>query len=164
MSVWVRSAVNRTAGWSDSGCCCILAVVRLHRPLLRRSAQRRAASAPPTQPTPSSDYPFGTDTVGRDLLAVLVVGTPLTLRIGLIAGVIGLASVPCSAFVAGYYGGWLDTVLRRVVDIVLTVPACWCWSSSPSRLKGAISVNLMALDRRVAGVDVARRGTSARRC
>ena len=40
----------------------------------------------PTRQAPSWEYPFGTDTTGRDLLAVAIKGTPLTMRIGLIAG------------------------------------------------------------------------------
>ncbi len=46
-------------------------------------------SAIPVQP-PSLRYPLGTDELGRNLLAVMVVGLPLTLRIGLVAGAVGL--------------------------------------------------------------------------
>src|SRR5688572_19995728 len=46
-------------------------------------------SALPDQ-KPSREYLLGTDTVGRQMLAIIVYGTPLTLRIGLIAGLIGL--------------------------------------------------------------------------
>src|ERR1700722_18227749 len=53
----------------------------------------QALSGPVLQP-PSWDYPFGTDRQGRDLLAVMVAGTPLTLRIGFIAG-FGSASALC---------------------------------------------------------------------
>ena len=48
-----------------------------------------ALSVSPEKP-PSWLYPFGTDSQGRDLLAVMVAGTPLTLRIGILAGLIGL--------------------------------------------------------------------------
>ncbi len=51
--------------------------------------EARVGSAMPDLP-PSPEYPLGTDTVGRNMLAVIVSGTPLTLRIGLIAGAIGL--------------------------------------------------------------------------
>src|SRR5438552_18672378 len=58
--------------------------------------------------TPSLEHPLGTDTVGRDLLSVIIVGTPMTLSIGLIAGVIGLGVGIILGFAGGYYGGWVD--------------------------------------------------------
>ena len=64
----------------------------------------RALSTMATQP-PSWELPFGSDRQGRDLLAVMVAGTPLTLRIGLIAGLIGVTFGTILGFVAAYYGG-----------------------------------------------------------
>src|SRR3984893_9260253 len=78
-------------------------------------------SVSPEKP-PSWLYPFGTDSQGRDLLAVMVAGTPLTLRIGVVAGLIGLAVGTTLAFVSAYYGGAVDAVIRSIVDISLTVP------------------------------------------
>src|SRR5438445_13509121 len=72
--------------------------------------------------TPSIEHPLGTDTVGRDLLSVIIVGTPMTLTIGLIAGLIGLSIGTTFGFIAGYYGGPADTLLRGAPDVVLTVP------------------------------------------
>ncbi len=79
-------------------------------------------SAPPYQ-APSAEYPFGTDKVGRDLLAVMIVGTPLTLRVGLLAGVLGVGFASLLAFAGAYYGGILDAVIRLVVDVGLTIPS-----------------------------------------
>src|ERR1700676_2454424 len=64
----------------------------------------RPLSVPTLRP-PSWDYPFGTDRQGRDLLAVMVVGTPLTLRIGFVAGILGVGLGTFLAFVAAYYRG-----------------------------------------------------------
>ena len=83
------------------------------------------ASAIPDQP-PSSDYPLGTDDQGRDLLAVMVAGLPLTLRVGFIAGAIGLTVGIMLGLLAGFRGGVVDAIIRIVVDTLLTVPACWC--------------------------------------
>ncbi len=79
-------------------------------------------SAPPYQ-SPSAEYPFGTDKVGRDLLAVMIVGTPLTLRVGLLAGVLGVGFATLLAFAGAYYGGIIDAVIRLVVDVGLTIPS-----------------------------------------
>lgn len=78
--------------------------------------------AAPASQAPSWEYPFGTDGQGRDLLAVAVAGTWLTMRIGVIAGVIGVTIGTLIAFTSAFYGGWLDTVVRWVVDVLLTVP------------------------------------------
>ncbi len=71
---------------------------------------------------PSWEYPFGTDTAGRDIFAVMIKGIPLTLRVGVIAGVLGLAIGTALAFIGGYYRGWPDAVIRTVVDVGLTIP------------------------------------------
>src|SRR5207244_11464835 len=71
--------------------------------------------------TPSREHPLGTDTVGRDLLSVIIVGTPLTLTIGLIAGVIGLGIGSVFGFIGGYYGGVAHNVLHRAGDGFLPV-------------------------------------------
>jgi len=81
----------------------------------------RPISVKPLQP-PSWALPFGSDKQGRNLLAVMVSGTPLTLRIGLIAGFLGVTFGGLIAFVSAYYGGWLDAVLRSIVDVGLTIP------------------------------------------
>lgn len=67
-------------------------------------------------------YPFGTDGQGRDLLAVAVQGTWLTIRIGLLAGLIGVTVGTLLGFVSAFYGGAVDTVIRWIVDVLLTVP------------------------------------------
>src|SRR5215472_11587595 len=101
-------------------------------------------SAPALQP-PSWDYPFGTDRQGRNLLAVIVEGTPLTLRIGFIAGFIGVGVGAVLAFTAAYYRGWVDTVIRSIADIGLTVPGLLVLIIIAVSHKGTMTVNEMAL-------------------
>jgi peptide/nickel transport system permease protein len=71
---------------------------------------------------PNSEFPFGTDRQGRDLLAVMVVGTGLTLQVGAIAGAIGLSAGIVLGFVAGYYGGILDTIITSFIDVYMSIP------------------------------------------
>src|SRR6516164_772608 len=104
----------------------------------------RPLSAPALQP-PSVDYPFGTDRQGRDLLAVMVAGTPLTLRIGFVAGFLGVGLGTVLAFVAAYYRGFVDTVIRGVADIGLTVPGLLVLIIIAVSIKGALTVSQMAL-------------------
>jgi peptide/nickel transport system permease protein len=104
----------------------------------------RALSAPSLRP-PSWDYPFGTDRQGRDLFAVMVAGTPLTLRIGFIAGFLGVGIGAVLAFLAGFYRGMTDTIIRSVADIGLTVPGLLVLILIAVSVKSSLTVNEMAL-------------------
>ncbi|CAN5229491.1 ABC transporter permease [soil metagenome] len=75
----------------------------------------------PAQP-PSWQHLLGTEVQGRDILALLILGTPQTLKIGLIAGFVGLAIGVVLGLTSGYFGGWVDTVIRLVTDVFLTIP------------------------------------------
>lgn len=106
--------------------------------------EARPISVRPLQP-PSWELPFGSDKQGRNLLAVMVAGTPLTLRIGLIAGFIGVGLGALIGFVSAYYGGWLDTILRGIVDVGLTIPGLMVLIVVAMMATSALTVNQMAL-------------------
>src|SRR6266700_7574391 len=108
------------------------------------TSKRRPLSAPALRP-PSVEHPFGTDRQGRDLLATMVAGTPLTLRIGFIAGFLGVGIGTVLAFAAAYYRGLLDVVIRGVADIGLTVPGLLVLIIIAVSIKGTLSVNQMAM-------------------
>jgi peptide/nickel transport system permease protein len=72
---------------------------------------------------PSAKHPFGTDNQGRDLLAMMVLGTGMTLEVGAIAGGVGLGVGIVLGFVAGYYGGLFDTILTSIIDVYMTIPS-----------------------------------------
>jgi len=94
---------------------------------------------------PSLDYPFGTDKLGRDLFAAIVAGIPLTLRIGLLAGVIGLGIGATLGFVSAYYGGWVDNIIRGIVDVGLTIPGLMVLLILAISFSGRLNINHMAL-------------------
>lgn len=94
---------------------------------------------------PSASYPFGTDKLGRDLFAAVVAGIPLTLRIGLLAGLMGLGVGTVLGFVSAYYGGWIDTIIRGIVDIGLTVPGLMVLIILAISFSGKLNINHMAL-------------------
>ncbi len=104
----------------------------------------RPISVRPLQP-PSWELPFGSDKQGRNLFAVMMAGTPLTLRIGLIAGFLGLGFGALIAFVGAYYGGWVDALLRGIVDIGLTVPGLMVLIIVAMMVRSGLSVEQMAL-------------------
>jgi peptide/nickel transport system permease protein len=104
----------------------------------------RALSVRPLQ-EPSAKYPFGTDKQGRDMLALMVAGAPLTLRIGLIAACVGVGFGSLVAFVSAYYGGWVDTVIRTIVDTGLTIPGLMLLIVIVMSIKTSLSTDQMAL-------------------
>ena len=79
-------------------------------------------SAPPAQP-PGPGVPLGSDPQGRDILCVMILGTWLTVRTGLVAGALGVAVGSAIGLYAGYVGGRRDKAITWVVDVLLTVPA-----------------------------------------
>jgi peptide/nickel transport system permease protein len=103
----------------------------------------RPLSTPPLQP-PSAKYLLGTERAGRDMLAAMVVGTPLTLRIGFIAGVLGVGIGTLLGFASAYYRGWIDVVIRTVVDVGLTVPQLMLLIIIAISIKTGLTVNQMA--------------------
>lgn len=113
-------------------------------PLLVNVQDARPLSALPAQP-PSAEYPFGTDDQGRNLFAAAVVGLPMTLRVGLLAGIIGVGIGTILGFLSGYLGGTWDTIIRGTVDTLLTVPGLVVLISIASIIREAISVEIMAL-------------------
>ena len=72
---------------------------------------------------PSLAHPFGTDDFGRDILSRVIHGSRISLRIGVVA--VGLALLVGTAIglSAGYWGGWLDQVLMRAMDLMLAFPS-----------------------------------------
>ncbi len=108
------------------------------------TSKSRPLSAPAVRP-PSAEHPFGTDRQGRDLLATMVAGTPLTLRIGFIAGFLGVGIGSLLGFVSAYYRGTVDTVIRSIVDIGLTVPGLLVLIIIAVSLKKGLTVDQMAI-------------------
>jgi peptide/nickel transport system permease protein len=108
--------------------------VNLYKPL----------SVPPGR-EPSAQFPLGTDSQGRDLLAVMISGIPLTLFIGFAAGIIGVAIGTILAFAGAYYGGLLDAVVRGIVDVGLTIPTFLVLIIVAISIHTAMTVPQMAL-------------------
>jgi len=113
-------------------------------PFFVDTAQAQPATVLPDQ-HPSRAYPIGTDDQGRNLLAVVVVGLPLTMRMGFIAGTVGVGIGIILGFTAGYLGGIVDNVIRTTADILLTVPGLVVLIIIASSIKGSITVEQMAL-------------------
>ena len=72
---------------------------------------------------PSFDHPFGTDDFGRDILSRVILGSRISLRIGVLAVLIALILGTTIGLTAGYWGGILDQLLMRAMDLMLAFPS-----------------------------------------
>ena len=80
-------------------------------------------NAPAAFPPPDPAHPLGSESNGRDMLALLMVAAPGSLAVGLIAAGIGMVVGILLGFTAGFLGGWPDTIIRILADAVITIPA-----------------------------------------
>ncbi len=71
---------------------------------------------------PGPEHPLGTDDLGRDVLSRMIYGSRISLSVGFVA--VGIATIVGIFFgaLSGYYGGWVDRIIMRFVDIMLSIP------------------------------------------
>jgi peptide/nickel transport system permease protein len=91
-----------------------------HDPLKGSLAKR--LRPPVWQQGGSMEYPLGTDKVGRDILSRIIHGARVSLVVSLVAIFVGGALGTALGLISGYFGGWVDSVLMRLVDISLSLP------------------------------------------
>jgi peptide/nickel transport system permease protein len=72
---------------------------------------------------PSAEYPFGTDAIGRNILIRTIYGGQISLFIAVTAVVLQILLGTIVGLVAGYAGGWLDALLMRIVEMLVSIPA-----------------------------------------
>ncbi len=72
---------------------------------------------------PSAAHPFGTDDFGRDILSRVILGASVSLKVGFLSVGLALVVGTVIGLLAGFYGGWVDDVLMRVMDMLFAFPA-----------------------------------------
>lgn len=92
--------------------------------------------------SPSLEHPFGTDELGRDLLARVIYGSRTSLSIGFIAVAISLVVGGALGAISGFYGGVIDNIIMRVMDIFLAIPGTLFAITIVAAL-GTSTINLM---------------------
>lgn len=93
--------------------------------------------------SPSGDHPLGTDGLGRDVLTRLLYGGRLSLLIGVAAALLTIAIGIVVGAIAGYYGGWIDNLLMRFVDLMLAFPALFLLLIIAAMLDGITVTNVI---------------------
>lgn len=74
-------------------------------------------------PAGSPEHPLGTESNGRDMLAVVIVGAPASLGVGLLAAGIGIGVAIVFGSCAGYFGGVIDDIIRTLSDVWIVIPS-----------------------------------------
>jgi len=105
----------------------VFVLVAVFAPLLApyepAGAQWGNQITPSSVPGPSEDHLLGLDAFGSDLLTQLIYGARKSLIIGVVSTTLGLSVGALIGLLAGGIGGWVDVVLMRVVDILLSIPS-----------------------------------------
>ena len=94
----------------------VVALAALVAPLAFPIDPLRIVGAPELWPGEAPEFPLGTDSLGRDILAMIVHGARATLLIGLAASVVATLIGVTVGAVAGYFGGWVDEVAMRAAE------------------------------------------------
>lgn len=71
---------------------------------------------------PSATHPFGVDQLGRDVMSRVIYGSRVSLEVGIIGTAIALVIGTIMGLVAGFYRGWVDTIVSRTLDVFLAFP------------------------------------------
>ena len=119
----------------------LLAFVAIGHLIVNLDMARPLSTRPLLPPSPT--LPFGSDKQGRNLLAVMIVGTPQTIQIGLIAGLIGVTIGALLALISAFSRGVADAVIRGIVDVGLTIPGLMVLITLAMNVKGGLSIPQM---------------------
>ena len=99
----------------------LVALVTIGPFLYPHSPQRADALA--TLSPPSAEHWLGTDELGRDVFARILVGGRVSMAVGLLSMLVGLSIGTAAGAVAGYFGGTIEAVVMRLVDTFMAIPA-----------------------------------------
>lgn len=99
--------------------------------------------------SPRGDYWFGTDELGQDVFSRVIYGGRTSLTVAGLTGLMVASIGTLVGSVAGYYGGWIDTLLMRLVDLILSLPllpvaiVAAAWLRETFENKEALSLSLL---------------------
>ena len=117
---WLRLKKNRAA-MAGLGIIVLISLLAILGPLLSPYSYSDQSLANANQP-PSSSHWLGTDNLGRDLATRICYGARISLSIGIVASLINLGIGVLYGGISGYFGGRIDSVMMRIVDILYGIP------------------------------------------
>jgi peptide/nickel transport system permease protein len=101
----------------------IVAIAALIAPIIYPDDPLSMVTTPFLWPWQDASFPLGSDSLGRDVLSGIIWGSRVSLVVGLAATALGLGVGIVVGAVAGYFGGWIDDVLVRIIEIFQTLPS-----------------------------------------
>src|SRR3954447_1275818 len=126
---WRRFRSDKVAIVALTFIVCLI-VVAIAAPLIIKALNLHPLNNPNTaeldqfgQPLgPNSAHPFGVDDLGRDVFARVLYGARVSLEVAFISTGLAVVAGVIVGIIAGFSGGWLDTLLSRIMDVVLSFP------------------------------------------
>lgn len=94
---------------------------------------------------PNSEHWFGTDDLGRDVFSRMIYGARVSLSIGISTTTISMFTALIIGMISGYYGGKVDNIIMRIVDIFLAIPSILLSIAIAATLGGGIVSMLIAI-------------------
>ncbi len=132
---------RRKAALTGAAILGVIGIAALFAPALAPYDSVRVKPAEALSP-PTLQHPFGTDQYGRDILSRAIVGSRLSLLIGLGAVVVALTAGVILGLSCGVIGGWTDLIVMRLIDIMMAFPSILMALVVVARL-GQGTVNVM---------------------
>ncbi len=118
---WRRFAANKGALVAGT-VLAVIAVMAIIAPLITKTGPTAQDFLTQSLSPPSAEFWFGIDDLGRDFFTRIVYGARVSLTIGFVAAIASvIIGIPLGA-VAGYYEGWVDWLIMRVIEIFSVVP------------------------------------------
>jgi peptide/nickel transport system permease protein len=120
VSRFVTRLVHRPSAFISAVLLLLVIVAAVLAPVLAPDDPNAISSN--LRKAPSRAHLFGTDDLGRDVLSRVIFGARVSLRVGLIAIGIALVAGTLLGLTAGYWGSWADSIIMRIMDIMLAFP------------------------------------------
>ncbi|HEX7865384.1 MAG TPA: ABC transporter permease [Variovorax sp.] len=119
----LRAFLRNPAAMAGLLLLAFMLVLALVAPLLYPGDPLDMVAQPLLWPGQDADYPLGSDSLGRDVIAGIAHGARISLSVGVVAAVLSLAIGVLVGATAGYFGGRIDDVLVRITELFQTMPS-----------------------------------------
>jgi peptide/nickel transport system permease protein len=143
-TVWRRFRRDPVAVFAG---CVVLALIlmAIFAPYIAPADPYKGMALRRLRPPGTEGYPLGTDELGRDMLSRLIYGARLSLFMGVTPVFFALFAGASIGIVAGYAGGWLNTILMRTIDVLFAFPSVLLAVALSGALGSGIQNGLISL-------------------